>query len=421
MPSLVGNIANSISSVRNRDGNRPSMTPPGILSGFSGVGAEAQLRTLIYSSTLYQAIRKRGTAVGEVKWHLYQKRDGRGRLSGDEDRREIFRHPALALLERPNPFMSKSFFIETLSMYLDCTGRAYVYNLASDAPLFKNTARQPLELWPLPPQWMSQVPDPDRFLAGFVFTSPDGQRVPYTTDQVYWFRIPHPIDPYDGLGPVQPLLTTLRSDRLAKLYNEMFFQNSAEPGGVVEAPNGLSKEEWEMLHEDWEAAHRGVANAGRVAVLSRSQWKSTNPTMRDMQFQELLAQSRELILEGTGVSKTMLGQTEDVNRATAEAAENVFAKYTQRESLNRLGEWLNIDYLPRFPGGDRYEFEYENPVTDDHEAVNADRDSRAQTVVSLINAGFDPSATLIAFGFPDLPVAELEPTVERTDNGEDEE
>jgi hypothetical protein len=65
----------------------------------------------------------------------------------------------------------------------------------------------------------------------------------------------------------------------------------------------------------------------------------------------------------------MLGLSEEVNRATAQAAEYVFGKWLIVPRLERIKQALNDEFLPLFgPTTKGLEFDYESPVDDDADA-----------------------------------------------------
>ena len=82
-----------------------------------------------------------------------------------------------------------------------------------------------------------------------------------------------------------------------------------------------------------------------------------------MQFEQLRRFSRETFRQAYGFPKPLLGDVEDVNRANAEAAEIVFARWLQVPRLNRWRTLLNDDFLPAFGSmGSGFVFDYENPI-----------------------------------------------------------
>jgi HK97 family phage portal protein len=250
------------------------------------------------------------------------------------------------------------------------------------------------------------VPDPDTFLRGYVYTSPDGEQIPLERDQVIFLRMPNPLDPYRGMGPVQSILTDLDATKYSAEWNKNFFLNSAEPGGIIEVPNALSDPDFDQLRTRWNEQHRGVANAHRVAILEHGKWVDRKFTQRDMQFAELRSVSRDVIREAFGIPAFALGEVADVNRATAEASSTWFAQMLTVPRLERIKAALNHDLLPMFgAAATGLEFDYEDPVPPDVETEAAQLTARATAARTLIEAGFAADGVLSAVGLPDIEAA----------------
>jgi HK97 family phage portal protein len=274
----------------------------------------------------------------------------------------------------------------------------------------------PLELWPVRPDKIAPVPDTDDFLKGYTYTGPNGEKIPLGLDEVISIYMPNPLDPYTGLGPVQALLTDLDSVKYAAVFNKKFFENDASPGGVVEVDTRLSDSEWEEFQQRWRAGHQGVSNAHRVAMLENgAKWKDVQFTMRDMQFSELRNISREIIREAFRIHPHMLGLTEDINRANAEAAEDVFARWVLKPRLDRIKDALNEQFLPLFgSSGEGLEFDFDDPSLEDSEATNATLTAKATAAKTLVDAGGDFVSVLEALGLPAIeakPEPEPQPVV----------
>jgi phage portal protein BeeE len=212
--------------------------------------------------------------------------------------------------------------------------------------------------------------------------------VPLDVDSVLFLRMPNPLDPYRGLGPVQAALVDLDSSRYSAEWNRNFFLNSAEPGGIIEVEKRLTDEEFNELTDRWREQHQGIARSHRVAVLEQGKWVDKKYTNRDMQFTELRTLSRDFIREAYGVPKFALGDIDDVNRASALAAADWFARQVLVQRLERWKGMLNNDLLPLFGSGSKnLEFDYDNPIPDDPERINAERQSKATAAKTYADAG----------------------------------
>lgn len=371
----------------------------GIFSGmFQRRDAAAQLDMMSTSGTVYGVVNRTSTAVAKTEWHLYRK----PKSGKEEDRVEITSHAALDLINKPNPFYTRMELFEVAQQHLDLPGEACL--VVGRNERFRNL---PLELWPVRPDRIEPVPHPEKYLSGWMYISPDGERVPLRTDEVIHIRIPNPMDPYRGLGPVGSVLTEVMSAHYAAEWNANFFRNSAEPGGIIEVEKRLSDEEFDEMSVRWEEQHRGVARAHRVAILEQGKWVDRKYTQRDMEFSSLRGVTRDAILEAYGFPKAMLGITEDVNRANAEAGELVFARWLTVPRLDRWRDVLNAKFLPLYGAtAEGLEFDYDSPVPADEEADNAERTSKADAAQKLIAAGYDGDSVKDALELPDALVWE---------------
>lgn len=425
MRSLVGTLVNAIA--------KPSNTP--VPFSRDGVGAarlfgggardrDTQMRAIESNGTLWQIVHRTSTSLASVKFHLYRQTPD---VEVTTDRVEVFRHPALDLMRRPNKFMSGYRLKETVQQHLDLTGEGYI--------VAAKVGRLPIELWPVMPTRIEPVPSSTKFLAGWIYTGPNGEQIPLECDEVIQIKMPHPRDPYRGLGPVQSMLTNLDAAKYSVEWNRNFFLNSAQPGGIIQVDKRLDDEEWRELVYRWNEQHKGVSRSHRVAVVEQGEWITNAQTMVDMQFAELQTQSRDRLLESFGIAGSMIGVVEDVNRANAEAGKAMFAEYL---TVPRADRWRDevyagvLDMYTPLGTGDGVEFDYDSPVPADLVLENQTRDSQTKGALALVQGGWEPDDALDAVGLPAMrhtgvvpalaqpplaPVPGYEPAQATTNNG----
>ncbi|MFI0768619.1 phage portal protein [Streptomyces sp. NPDC021218] len=356
-------------------------------------GAEAQLRAMSSVGTLFAIVNRTAKAEADVEWKLWRK----AKSGKDEDRVEVTSHAALDLWNKPNPFFTQSVFVEAGAQHKLLTGEQW-WVIARDRRF-----NVPLEMWPVRPDRMEPVPDPERFIAGYMYTGPSGEKVALRIEDVIFIRTPHPEDPYRGIGPVQALLTDLDATRYSAEWNRNFFLNSAEPGGIIEVPNRLGDDEFDELRERWNEQHKGVANAHRVAILEHGKWVDRKFSQRDMQFAELRSISQEIIREAFGFPKSMLGSTEDVNKATAQVGEVMFARWLVKPEAGAIRDALNHSFLPLFgKTAEGLEFDFVNPVPADLELESKQLTAKAEAVKLLVEAGVYGPEALAAVDLPEM-------------------
>lgn len=395
-------VTGSVAVRRVMNGIPVPMSPGGRSGLFSAASAsgnvEAQLRAMGQVGTLFAIVDKLATGVAAVEWKLYRKT-----ASGEDDRTEVKAHPALAVINKPNSFYTRQELFEAGQQHQDLTGEMW-WVIARNPRV-----KMPIEIWPVRPDKMQPVVSAENFIDGYVYNSPDGTKVPLGREDVIFIRRPNPLDPYRGMGPIQSVLAYIDGEHYSAQWNRNFFLNGAIPGGIIEVENRLSDPEFDKMSARWREQHQGVANAHRVAILEKAKWVDVNYTNKDMQFVELSRLADDKIRRAFGFPKPMLGDTEDSNRAVAQAAEYVFARWLIVPRLMRIKAALNNEFLPMFPGSEGLEFDYESPVPEDEEAENAERDSKINAVKILVDLGFEPEAVLEWADLPALPYSKPAP------------
>jgi len=367
-----------------------------------GTPEESFLRAYGINGTVFSNSALLAASTAGQQWKLFRqpKQDMRQRYTtadqGSDQRVEVVQHAALALLARPNPFWSQFRLFEISQLWQELTGKwHWVVTRAPGSPI-------PIGLWPVRPDRMTPVPDPEKYLRGWIYTAPDGlEKIPLeVTDVIYEF-LPDPLDPYGGTGPVQSVLAEIDSVRYAAQYNRNFFANAARPDGVLSVDHRVSDEEWDDLTDRWREAHRGVSRAHRVAVLEGVTWVPTSTTQKDMDFANLMSTSGDRIREAWGIHKIMTGLTEDVNRANAQTGEEVFASWKVDPRLKRRRDTFNFQVLPLFGDtGKGVEFDYVYPMPRNREQDALELTSKSGAFAVLVASGADPAWAAQFAGLP---------------------
>lgn len=407
--SLIGKIINAASSAT--VSSRPiPFNDQWNIQGNSLYGGGPQDRfTMLQQSraqgTLYAIVQLLSTGQAKAKWHMYESpRDGRVRYSssdvGSDMRREILQHQALRLWNRPNPFRTGSDFREIGWQHMELVGEWYW--VLNRGPSGKSI---PLEMWNVRPDRMTPVPDKEKFLAGWVYTGPNGEAVPLLPEEVIQMRYPDPSDDYRGLSPVQALLADIDASKYTAEWTRNFFLNSATPGGIVQFSKRLSDEEFDEFVARWREQHQGVARGHRVGVLEQgAAWIPNTMTMNDMQFADLSRISRDKIREAYRIHQAMLGNSDDVNRANAQTAEEVHVAWHEVTRLERTRTVLNEFFLPLFGDTSRNrEFDFEDPTPTSTNEANDELTAKSNAAQKLASAmTWDPDDILAVVGLPPM-------------------
>ncbi len=320
---------------------------------------------------LYATVNVIAQAVAKTPWHLYQ-----GSREGELNK--LSQHPLIALLNKMNPFQSRYQFMYLGTMYKLLVGEQFwqinfnglagpkAVKIANKQGQVYQTSGQPAEIWLAPPAYMAVIPSPTEYIDHYEFRRTGmGAPIPFTIDEIIHIKTPNPFNEYRGLSPAQALTVELDTERYASRYQQKLFFNDATPGFILEYPadNIPPQEIRKELMQEWDERHKGFRNRGKTAFLWGGKANTLTMTNRDMDFNKLRLFNRDTILGAYHVPRSILGITEDVNRANAEAAQYTFAMYCVHPELCELREALNKELCPMF-GKDLY-LDFENPVPED--------------------------------------------------------
>lgn len=357
-------------------------------------------------STLFSVVHQLVTSAAAVEWYLCETpTQGRARTRADEER-EVTKHPALDTWNNPNDHMTQRELVETWLQHAELVGDSFLAVESMGLGF-------PVELWPLRPDRMMPVPSREDFLSGWQMRGVDGQTTDFEPREILQYKHgPHPTDPYRGMGPVPTLLWTLGSHRAAQVWNAMFFENGATPRGYWSIDDSLDQGEFAEFQVRLLEQHKGARNAHRDIVADNgAKYTPISISAKDLQLVEQFGVNADMIREAYGMSKTMLGVAEsETNRATAETAEYVFAKYRLVERLDRMKDILNLRFLPLYGTSARgVQFKYRNPVPEDEESERAELDSKVKAAHAAITAGADPAVAYERYELPEMVWTKPEP------------
>lgn len=349
---------------------RTTNVPSGFALGGVGGGAVASMRMYGRSGVTYAIVSRISETIALVKWNLMEEtKTGDAKLI--DSAKAPAHTPSTALWTKPNPWMTRQEFLERSQQHIELAGRSWwVMSQGRDGPMTPsrtNVAKAGLEMWPIRPDRIWPVTDPDEYIIGYMYRAADGSEpVPLPKESVVQIVRPDPMDPHGAVGPVQAIMVDLESDYNAALHNLNFFRTGAPPGGVIQMTQPLSDTEFEKMTTRWREQHQGVANAHRVAVLDRGmQWVDAKITQRDMQWEQARHVNRDQALLGFGMFGSIMGISENVNRANAEAATVDFARWMLVPRLERIQHAYNEKVQPLFDPDQM--MEYEDPTPSDQQ------------------------------------------------------
>ena len=237
------------------------------------------------SSLVYSAIKVRQDAIVRVPLKVYRRRapldraeqrpesafsgsDPSGALGSNRSTNRQAAgeavdpgHPVQRLLGSPNPFWNRGDLWRATETYLGLWGSAY-WGLERDE------RGQVVEIWPLRSDRMRVVPDPDRYIKGFVYVGQGQQLIPYVPEDMVWIHYFNPLDEYAGLSPIAPLRLSADMGLDALRASRNTLTNDSTPGLFIETTDTPTDEEVREFYERWESRFKGVDKGHRPVLLS---------------------------------------------------------------------------------------------------------------------------------------------------------
>lgn len=292
-------------------------------------GDEKYLRAYEKSLYVFACVSKIAEEIGNANLRLFQIVNSKG------DTKEVMVHPALDLIYRVNPFQTKSEFFEITVINLKLVGEAFWFKV-------RNEQGQVVELWNLRPDYMTIVKDEETFIKGYEFRKEDGAVVKFAPEDIVHHKYPSPLDAYRGTSPLRAAAIRVDIEEYASTYQRDFFLNNARPDAVLQFEGNITPEQKDEIREGWNTRYQGKGKNSKIGILEGGvKYQQLSITQREMDYIESLKLTRDDILVVFKTPKPIVAITDDVNRANAEAAKEVFMSNTIKPELRRLVEKMN--------------------------------------------------------------------------------
>lgn len=284
------------------------------------------------------------------------------------DVKEVDEHPILDLLYKVNPSMTKSDFFFTLQSNLLLTGEAFIRLKRRNGRNLKET---PYELWPMDPSRVGVkiATDKDGFemIAGYTYKGKTKDKdIELNPWEVIFIKNVNPEDPWRGIGAVEAAARSIDIINFSESYNLNFFKNSAVPYTVLYTDQRLNDNTIERLRTSWNSKYKGNNKAFETAILEQGlKIEKIQQTAKDMDYLEQQKFLRDKLMSIFRTTKVVMGITDDVNRANAEASEYVYSKYCIEPKMRKIIEYLNEFLVPLFDQKGEYFLDFESPIKND--------------------------------------------------------
>ncbi len=250
-------------------------------------------------------------------------------------------HPLVSVLNNANALTNGFGLLEQTQLGIGLTGNAYWYCLPGPDGY-------PIEVWPLPPQYVHVIPDRDTIIGGYIYGRSFEIEKQLPVENVVRFTQPNPRgDPFRGFGDLEKCILDAQ---LSVAFSEIrlaMIDNGAQPGLVITA-KGATDDQRARLEEIVNQKFASGSKWGRTMVLNGdctiTPWGMNEKEAAFLQSDPAV---RETIANCHDMSSALL-TLESAALATASAAIPHWQEQGVKPRCNRIADTLNQAFVPMF-------------------------------------------------------------------------
>lgn len=314
----------------------------------------------------------------------------------------LFGNPSLSLLERPWPNATTSTLLGHMEQDVSLAGNAFIAR--RDRPDGAVLRR-------LRPDWVDIVvgspngdpDDIDAAVIGYLYWSKGyrtGKSVSLLVEDVAHFApVPDPTGRFRGMSWLTPVIEEIRADNSATVHKGKFFDNAATPNLAVTMPLTDRTKFLETV-KTMDENHKGASNAYKTLwLMGGADAKVVGNSLKDIDYKAVQGAGETRIAAAGGVPPIIVGLSEGLEAST-------YSNYGQ--ARRKMGDhwarpqWRDVagcleSILPA-PAGSRLWYDdrhiafLREDMKDEAEILGRN----AQTIRTLVDAGYDPSSVVAA-------------------------
>ncbi len=248
-------------------------------------------------------------------------------------------HLLVTLFNEVNPIHVQFDLWYGMIMWRLLTGDSYWWKA-------KNGFGVPVELWPLPSNWVYAVPGNQRFIDRYLVRSVFGKDTEWDADDILHIRNPNP-DWTDGgryYGQASAMQCAEAVDLERAIFRRLIahFKNFSPIGAHYSTESELSEPQLMDIYQQVVAQRAAAENSGKP-IISHSGLKLVDEGKfggRELDYTQSLDGILDYVLAVHGVPRGAVGLSRDYNRANLEGSMMAFCQVTIDPLLTHLGQQL---------------------------------------------------------------------------------
>lgn len=311
--------------------------------------------------------------------------------------------PVVELFAQPHEYITSNDLWEHAVYWMLLRGRCFVAGLDRNGNYLRIIgpgARLPDRLVIVPADRVTPVHAPQhlqgwRYFAGHCDLTPSHDFLP---EELLFIATPNPFDFWGGLAPLTVAALAASTDRAAALFQRGLAESNGELGFLVTSEHQLTDPQINQVKAALAERRRGAGVAARPLFLPNgSKVERPAVTSADAQFMENRKFSRQEVCAVFGVSESLLGFVEDVNRSSGDAQHDGFVFNTLAPLARRLDGAFGA--IARTMGLTAAHDVGGHPI------MQSARRQRLDTAVKAVSIGvpFNAANRVLDLGFEDQP------------------
>ncbi len=283
--------------------------------------------------------------------------------------KEVQNHPLAQLMRRPNQDSSQFQFLELHQTFMELAGESFWYLVFPNQVTIK-----PSEIYLIRPDLMEvAVGDNEKgVVTGYAMRKPDGTKITFEKNEIIHHKLPNPLNPYRGMGPVEAAHWYIQTEEFAADWTKNALYNSGRPSGIINLKGTIKDDEFQQMKKRFKQEYTGTTNAGKTMFLRANQgvdYVKVGMELGEVAMKELKDMTRDDLMVMWRISKTMLGIVDDVNRANARESRAVWLQNVIQPKVWRLIDQLDSNLVQRY--GD-FKLDFKSNIPADHAEARED-------------------------------------------------
>lgn len=296
-------------SRRSDDGPTVGTPPPdhdfwySKLARFFGLGSShvrADPDTVFGLPAVYACVRVLAHSAAQIPLIAYER-------VGENDRRRVSGRDFSRIIARPNRWQ---YHFKWVAMQIaHCALRGDCFS-----QIVRNRRGEIEQLVPLHPGRMTVDQGKRGYLIYILDADEKSKRVTFDQSEIFHCSALSS-DGLRGLSPITVARRTFEQRLASREYRSKFYENSAQPSGILKMPGALKDEDAiKRLKKDWQEAHSGIRNAHKVAILEHGlEWQQIGLSAKDNDYVEEERLGLEDVARIFGIPPHKIG---DLTRST---------------------------------------------------------------------------------------------------------